>query len=128
MSNHDNEALSELTTRLHQQYCELSKIVDSIDEQTLGSVDAIGVQLKTIKETEDELAPMRAEFTRSGMRLSPAMQSATDETIELLKTLLPKLAQLEKSTIESAQRLFPQVRRGVRALQMQNAYAAGRNR
>jgi hypothetical protein len=38
---------------------------------------------------------------------------------------MPKLAQLEKATVESANRLFPKIQESVRAVQMQSAYGAG---
>ncbi|MEM8733680.1 MAG: hypothetical protein AAGG44_05645 [Planctomycetota bacterium] len=125
MPSPNSAKLEELTLMLRQQYRALDKIVDGMGEDGALSVDVMGQHLKAIKQTESLLAPIRQEFIESGERLDQLAQEATEETIELVKGLMPKLAQLEKATAESAKRLFPKIQENVRAVQMQNAYQAG---
>ena len=126
MLNTENDPLGTLTLKLKQQYQALDSIVESMNRDSSQSIDLISEQLKVIKETETMLRPLREEFRRTNTKLPPHLQVPTDETIELVKGLMPKLAQLEKSTLDSAQRLFPKIQESVRAVQMQNAYQAGR--
>ena len=122
MSNSDDETFATLTVQLHQQYVELDGIVDKLTQGPLESVDSIADQMKKIKRTEGALGPLRDRFIESKRSLSDHLQTVTDQTIVLVTQLMPKLAQLEKTTIDSAKRLFPQVQQNVRAVQMQNAY------
>lgn len=126
MLNTENDPLTTLTLKLKQQYQALDSIVESMNRDSTQSIDLISEQLKVIKETETMLRPLREEFRRTNTKLPPHLQVPTDETIELVKGLMPKLAQLEKATLDSAQRLFPKIQESVRAVQMQNAYQAGR--
>lgn len=123
MSNDDQ--LRALTTQLLQQYQTLDAIVDSLNEAPGDSIDEISVQIAAIKETERELLPLRESFRANNDSLPDELSVPTDKTIELVKSLMPKLAQLEKTTLESAQRLFPKIQENVRAVQMKNAYGAG---
>ncbi|MFN3191413.1 MAG: hypothetical protein ACE361_12900 [Aureliella sp.] len=125
MPSPNSAKLEELTLMLRQQYRALDKIVDGMGEDGALSVEVMGQHLKAIKQTESLLAPIRQEFIASGETLDQLAQEATSETIELVKGLMPKLAQLEKVTAESAKRLFPKIQENVRAVQMQNAYQAG---
>lgn len=122
MSNSDDETFATLTVQLHQQYVELDGIVDKLAQGPIESVDSIADQMKKIKRTEGALGPLRDRFIESKRSLSDQLQTVTDQTIVLVTQLMPKLAQLEKTTIDSAKRLFPQVQQNVRAVQMQNAY------
>ena len=124
MSNSDDETFATLTVQLHQQYVELDGIVDKLTQGPIESVDSIADQMKKIKSTEGALGPLRDRFIESKRSLSDHLQTVTDQTIVLVTQLMPKLAQLEKTTIDSAKRLFPQVQQNVRAVQMQNAYVS----
>ncbi|MGB7346353.1 MAG: hypothetical protein WBD20_19195 [Pirellulaceae bacterium] len=126
MSNNENGQLLFLTNQLFQQYQALEGIVDALNLSPESTVDGITVQMKAIKETEQALRPLREEFRRTTDTLPVELQVPTDQTIELVKSLMPKLAQLEKTTLESANRLFPQIQESVRAVQMQNAYGSSR--
>jgi MinD-like ATPase involved in chromosome partitioning or flagellar assembly len=125
MPSNDNHSLLELTQRLQQQYEELNAIIDAATTDSPESLQAISEQMQHIKQTEMLLVPLRQEHRRSNADLPAALKKPTDETIELLKSIMPKLAQLEKETIDSSQRLFPRIKESVRAVQMQNAYQTG---
>lgn len=125
MPSQNSAKLEELTLMLRTQYRALDKIVDGMGENGDVSVDVMGQHLKAIKKTEALLGPIRQEFLDTGERLDTIAQEATEETIGLVQGLMPKLAQLEKATAESAKRLVPKIQESVRAVQMQNAYQAG---
>ncbi len=120
--------LEELAVRLKRQYQELDRIVEAMSDSSQDSIDAISEQLSTIKQTEAALRPIREEFRSTGDALPAHLQETTSETIEILKGLLPKLGQLEKTTLDSAKRLFPKIQESVRAVKMQSAYGANRAR
>ena len=126
MSSTKHDPLVLLTLRLQEQYQTLDRLVDSMNQSSDVSIEPMSEQVKAIKETEDQLRPLREMFRASGHELPPELNKPNNETIELLKGLMPKLAQLEKSTLESTQRLFPKIQQSVRAVQMQNAYGASR--
>lgn len=126
MSNINSDPLISLTVQLKKQYEELDQIVNSLNARPVDCTDAISEQLKQIKRTEAQLLPLREEFRGSHAQLPPSLQEPMDATIDLVKGLMPKLAQLEKATLDSAQKLFPKIQESVRAVQMQNAYRAGR--
>lgn len=125
MDNSENPLLA-LTLQLKQQYQALDSIVDSFSHDTDQSMNSISDQLKLIKQTEETLRPLREEFRAANATVPAVLQIPTEQTIELVKGLMPKLAQLEKQTLDSAKRLFPKIQESVRAVQMQNAYRAGR--
>ncbi|QDT11876.1 hypothetical protein [Planctomycetes bacterium K23_9] len=118
--------LHKLTLQLLQQYKLLDQVVDALNEGPAESIDDINEQMLAIKETEKSLLPLREVFRQTNDSLPDELRNPTDETIELVKGLMPKLAQLEKTTLESANRLFPKIQESVRAVQMQNAYGGGR--
>lgn len=122
MSSPDEQALMELTLQLKQQYEQLSEIVATIARENGRDVDPISGQMKLIKETESRLRPLREAFSESQRTPSPELQQITADTIDLVKTLMPQLAALEKASVESLRRLFPKIQGSVRAVQMQNAY------
>ncbi len=125
MSSNETHSLLELTQLLRKQYGDLDAIIDAATTGSTESLQAISQQMKSIKQTETLLLPLREEYRRSKADLPAALKIPTDETIELLKNIMPKLAQLEKETIDSSQRLFPRITESVRAVQMQNAYQTG---
>ena len=125
MSSNEKHSLLELTQLLRKQYGDLDAIIDAATNGSTESLQAISQQMKSIKQTETLLLPLREEYRRSNADLPAALKIPTDETIELLKNIMPKLAQLEKETIDSSQRLFPRITESVRAVQMQNAYQTG---
>jgi len=121
------DPLLSLTNTLLQQYQSLNATVDSLNDGPVDSVDEISVQIAAIKKTEEQLLPLREAFRETHPTLPSELKIPTDQTIELVKGLMPKLAQLEKATLESANRLYPKIQESVRAVQMQNAYGtAGR--
>lgn len=121
MSNTE-DSLLEYTRLLKQQYERLCEIVESISRENARDVEPISTQMKLIKDTEGSLRPLRERFASSQSQPSHQLQQLTDETIEIVKTLMPKLAALEKASVESLRRLFPKIQGSVRAVQMQNAY------
>ncbi len=127
MSFRDEQRLIDLTIELKDQYEHLCEIVQSIEHDGGGTVDVISQQMKKIKETEAALQPLRRAYQDSGDSASPRVQEVTDETIEVVKMLMPKLANLEKASVESLRRLFPKIQGSVRAVQMQNAYNGNRH-
>ena len=126
MAANNDETFSTLTLQLHQQYVDLNHVIDSMGNEAVESVEDIAIHMKRIKETEAELKPLRDAVVAAGQKLPANLQTATDETIKIVTGLMPKLAMLEKATVESAKRLFPQVQESVRAVQMQNAYSGSR--
>jgi len=118
----DEQALLQYTRLLKQQYTKLSEIVESVGRDNGRDIEPISTQMKYIKETESRLSPLRHAFSQSQCKASSELQQVTDETIELVKTLMPKLAELEKASVDSLRRLFPKIQGSVRAVQMQNAY------
>ena len=122
MTVNETEPIVALTLQLKQQYEDLDRIIDSLNGGAVDSTDAIGEQLRLIKQTELQLLPLREEFRRTHTKLPGYLKEPTDATIDLVKGLMPKLAQLEKATMESAKRLLPKIQESVRAVQMQKAY------
>ncbi len=124
MSNEIDANLMELTVQLRDRYQELNELVDTMIQSSDFSVDRLGGRMNDIRELEESLAPLRETFRQANETVPAALREPTGETIELVKGLLPKLAQLEKSTMEAADRLFPKIQASVRAVQMQRAYGA----
>jgi hypothetical protein len=118
----DLDALTEHSSRLQQQYAELDAIVDALVRHGGQDMDAINVRITAIKQTEELLRPLRDHFCQSKESMPAAVQESTQATIDIIKGLMPKLAQLEKDTAAAAQRLYPKVQQSVRAVQMQTAY------
>jgi hypothetical protein len=118
----DEQLLIRETLLLKQQYEQLAEIVETMRQEQSRNVEPISGQMKCIKETESRLRPMREAFTRSGKQASKELKQATEATIRLVETLMPKLAELEKASVDSLRRLFPKIQGSVRAVQMQNAY------
>lgn len=123
MSSQPRNALLELTVELRDLYRELDDTVNSMQVGSVEALDQIGDKMKSIQETESRLGPLREAFQQTNSAFPSTLREPTDQTIDLLKGLLPKLAQLEKATIDSFQRLFPKIQESVRAVKMQNAYA-----
>ena len=122
MSVQANEKLFLLTKQLRDQYSALEGIIDSANADPNQSVERISEHMKQIKSTEEQLCPLRETFVSDQSPLAFEIKRVTDETIETVKTLMPKLASLEKASVESLRRLFPRIQGSVRAVQMQNAY------
>lgn len=125
MSNTDHNPLLQLTLLLRQQYQDLDRVLDAMNAGSDLMIESISEHMKSIRETEAKLHPLREQQRRINTQLPAELKQPTDETIELLKGIMPKLAQLEKTTIDSSQRLFPKIQQSVRAVQMQNAYQTG---
>ncbi len=119
---HDERLLIQDTLLLKQQYEKLAEIIDMMRRDHSRDIEPISEQMRCIKETESRLRPARESFTRSGLQASKELQQATEATIELVETLMPRLAELEKASVDSLRRLFPKIQGSVRAVQMQNAY------
>lgn len=127
MLNAEEQTLLDYTIELKQQYQRLSEIVDSLEKESSRTVDPISEQMKRIKRIESSLGPLRDSYLRQHDHASGEIAKVTDETIELVKTLMPKLASLEKASVDSLRRLFPKIQGSVRAVQMQNAYRGNRH-
>lgn len=123
MSNQTPDALLDLTLQLRNHYRELDETVDSMQVGSVESLEKIGDKMKLIQATENQIAPLRDSFQQTKSKLPQSLREPTDQTIDLLKGLLPKLAQLEKATVDSFEQLFPKIQESVRAVKMQNAYA-----
>ena len=122
MSPNDERLLIDLTIELKRQYEALSEIIDAIEREPGRGIEAISQQMKQIKLIEDRLGPLRELYQRDNEHTSGQVKVVTDDTIEAVKTLMPKLAGLEKASVDSLRRLFPKIQGSVRAVQMQNAY------
>ena len=109
---------------LRDEYATLNRIIGQMESDGSPSVEPIREQMQKIKDTESELAPIREAYMKSRDHASADIQAVTDETIELVKSLMPKLANMEKASVESLRRLFPKIQGSVRAVQMQNAYGS----
>lgn len=126
LSQSSNEqALAQLAQRLKQQYQALDDAIDAMNQAGEVAVETISDQLTSIRQTESMLKPLRDACLQTHEQLPPEIRTPTNETIELLRGLMPKLAQLEKTTLQSAQQLLPKIQQSVRAVQMQTAYRAG---
>lgn len=122
MSPHEEQALIDLTILLKSQYDDLGQIVDAVQSDPNYGVDSITDQMKKIRQTEDRLGPLRTLYRQEKEYAEGKLKAVTDETIETVKTIMPKLAGLEKASVESLRRLFPKIQGSVRAAQMQSAY------
>jgi predicted nucleic acid-binding Zn-ribbon protein len=111
--------------QLLQQYQSLDATIDTLGQSESPSMDDVTSKIAEIKQIEQSLAPIREQYRSEFETLSDDLRRVTDQTIELVTGLMPKLAQLEKATVESANRLFPKIQESVRAVQMQSAYGAG---
>ncbi|MEO1616787.1 MAG: hypothetical protein AAFV88_13095 [Planctomycetota bacterium] len=118
----DANELLEQTKTLKRQYEELAELIESFREESHREVDPMNDLMKRIKQTEASLKPLRESFLASGQKVTGTLKEVTDETIEIVKSLMPMLGDLEKSSVDSLRRLFPKIQGSVRAVQMQNAY------
>lgn len=124
MSNDSDQNMLELAARLRDQYRDLSKVVERKVECGDHSIEEISELIEQIRDTENHLRPLREDF-RDGQRVaSDELREVTDETISLMQSIMPKLGELEKATLESAKRLYPEIQQSVRVVQMQKAYGA----
>lgn len=124
MSNPHFDAMLELAFQLKKQYESLNEIIDLKIESGDCSIEQISEQINGIRTTEDLLRPMREDLRDRKVKSPDVLQSVTNETIELMESIMPKLGTLEKETLESAKRLYPEVEQSVRVVQMQQAYGA----
>ena len=118
----DEKILIDLTSKLKQQYETLDQIIAGLESDSTMSIEAISEKMKEIKQTENMLQPLRASYRDHHDENEGQLKAITDETIEVVKNLMPKLASLEKASVDSLRRLFPKIQGSVRAVQMQNAY------
>ncbi len=125
MPNDLETSLGSLMDQLLQQYQSLDATIDTLGQSESPSMDDVTSKIAEIKQIEQSLAPIREQYRSEFETLSDDLRRVTDQTIELVTGLMPKLAQLEKATVESANRLFPKIQESVRAVQMQSAYGAG---
>ncbi|WP_436715449.1 hypothetical protein U8335_23590 [Roseiconus lacunae] len=122
MSETNETRLLSYTSELKQHYERLNQIIEQYADDSHHAVDPIREQMALVKQTEDKLRPLRQSYLDQSNELSGPLKTLTDETIELVQSLMPKLAQLEKSSVDSLRRLFPRIQGSVRGIQMQNAY------
>ena len=122
MTETNDTLLADYTVELKTHYERLDQIVDQFADDSHGAVEPIREQMVLVKQTEEKLRPLREAYLSSDREPSKKVTALTDETIELVKALMPKLAQMEKTSVESLRRLFPRIQGSVRAIQMQNAY------
>lgn len=130
MSNSYADRLLKHTVELRDQYLMLDHMLDCFRTQDCLRVEPVAEHMQEIAKTEQALKPLRDSFHQHQLsvtapELSQHINEIVDETIELIKTIMPKLAQLEQQTHSLAKGLQPQVAVGVRARQMQNAYRSG---
>ena len=132
MKPNSDAELHRETLKLRELYLELEGIIDHQILLNDCSIESIGTQMQKIQETEKTLQPLREAFRSEHAggpkqnQMSPELQSATDQVIELVNRIMPKLAQMEKAAQEAIKRLVPDIQSGVRAVQMQSAYSASR--
>jgi hypothetical protein len=126
MWNPDEATLMHYTSVLKQQYEELERIVEAIQNESGVGIERIGEQMTEIKQTEQVLRPLREAYLQHHQRPSEPLRALTDETIELVQGLMPKLAELERASADSLRRLFPKIQGSVRGVQMRQAYQANR--
>lgn len=124
MSKAIESELLRYSCQLRDEYATLNRIIGQMETDGSAAVEPISEQMQKIKDTESELAPIRESYMKSRDHASTDIQAVTDETIELVKSLMPKLANMEKASVESLRRLFPKIQGSVRAVQMQNAYGS----
>ncbi|MCC9602047.1 hypothetical protein LOC67_15905 [Stieleria sp. JC731] len=122
MTETNDSLLLAYTDELKGHYVRLAEIIDQYAEDSHGAVEPIRAQMTLVKQTEEKLRPLRESYIGSESEPSGQVKAITDETIELVKSLMPKLAQLEKTSVDSLRRLFPRIQGSVRGIQMQNAY------
>lgn len=118
----DADELFGLTNQLKAQYEQLASLIESLHDENGRDVAPMNDQMQRIKQTEATLKPLRDEFLAKGNVVDGPLKKVNDETIEIVISLMPMLAELEKSSVESLRRLFPKIQGSVRAIQMQNAY------
>ncbi|OYP32355.1 hypothetical protein [Rhodopirellula sp. MGV] len=122
MSDLNETLLFNYTSELKSHYEKLNAIIDEHANDSHGAIEPIREQMALVKQTEEKLRPIRETYLGESRELSGQLQAITDETIDLVKSLMPKLAQLEKVSVDSLRRLFPRIQGSVRGIQMQNAY------
>lgn len=85
----------------------------------------IQTQMIVIKRLEEILQPLRQSYQEQFGRFPSSVREVNQETIDVAEHLLEDLAQLEKRSAASLERLYPQVQNSVRAVDMQKAYLRG---
>lgn len=96
----------------------------NLDRKSL--MEKLSVRLAEVKSVESEMTPLRESIQEQGQSLEPQTRAAIDQTVELVRQLLPRLGRLEQETVEQRSQLAPQIHQGVRAIQMQSAYTRNR--
>ena len=124
MPTENESELLRFSCQLRDEYASLNLIIGEMESDGSPTVEPISEQMQKIKATESDLAPIREAYMKRRDHASAEIQAVTDETIEFVKSLMPKLANLEKASVESLRRLFPKIQGSVRAVQMQNAYSS----
>lgn len=85
----------------------------------------IQTQMIVIKRLEEILQPLRHSYQEQFGHFPSEVLDVNQQTIGLAERLLDDLGQLEKRSAASLERLYPQVKNSVRAVDMQKAYLRG---
>ena len=108
------------------------KLLDRLAEDMLAKQDrqeSIDSDVRVMEQTRAQLAQLesdsrldRESYRESRSSASVEVKSLTEETTELIKSLLQKITKLETHTRKSYKKLAPEVTQTVRRAQMQQAY------
>ena len=127
ISRNNLSEFRKLTHELRDQYRVVDESVTQIyqHKNSLASTDdleRVNGQLNEVKTIEAKLQPIRKQMELEGQQVPNEMKSVIDETVQIVMGLIPRIADLEQSAIESRDKLAPLIHEGVRAIDMKNAY------
>ena len=112
------------------QYQQMDRLADEMVDrrQQAQSIDAQLDQLRAGREQisaiESSATEIMQHYRETREHASPTVNGLTEETKQLIKKLMLKVANLEQSARQSYHQLIPQIDRGVRGNQMKQAYGS----
>jgi uncharacterized protein Yka (UPF0111/DUF47 family) len=114
---------------MFEQYGLMNSIADQMLKQSLPidqwhqSADRLRQISRMIEELERQAQPIKQKYRESGQQPAAEIAHLKDQLAAMMQEFLMKISRLEHQASKSKAALLPQIHVGVRAVQMQNAYA-----
>lgn len=122
----------ESLNQMAKQYRSLNLLADGmLDKQS--QQQSIDDDMKALQSARESLVELeqssrhdQEEYRRTRAHASEQVKQLTGQTAASIQSLVVKIAELEKNTQESYDRLLPEINQMVRGHQMQRAYGQSR--
>ncbi len=136
MSDDSNSELEKRVLLSLQEMAKQYKALNTLADDMLAKQarqQSIADDMKGLKESRQKLEyletqsrPDQQAYRSSGKHASSQVKQVSGDTAASIQALIVKIAELEKNTRESYDRLVPEVNQVVRGHQMQRAYIQSR--